>query len=289
MATAPAPTAATTVPGPRTPTALRAANPRLIYCSITGFGQTGPYRQRTGYDFLLQAMGGLMSVTGEGPGRPPMKCGPPVTDITAGILAAMGVLAAYARKQRIGLGQAVETSLFEAGIVQTYWQSAIAMATGVPPGPMGSAHPLNAPYEAFQTRDGWITVWAANQTNWLRLTEAIGVPGLAEDPRFAQNRDRMDDLFETMTAIYLRGEIATIVPALEEIAPTSENSGRSAEIWQAFDERIVRQRNHLMRQRAEPILAEGGAFVAVGAQHLIGAEGLVELFRQDGWTVERLD
>ncbi|KHJ53470.1 hypothetical protein LA66_16075 [Aureimonas altamirensis] len=104
-----------------------------------------------------------------------------------------------------------------------------------------------------------------------------------------QNRDRMDDLFETMTAIYLRGEIATIVPALEEIAPTSENSGRSAEIWQAFDERIVRQRNHLMRQRAEPIMAEGGAFVAVGAQHLIGAEGLVELFRQDGWTVERLD
>ncbi|WP_239512958.1 CoA transferase, partial [Klebsiella aerogenes] len=80
-----------------------------------------------------------------------MKCGPPITDITAGILAAMGVLAAYARKQRIGLGQAVETSLFEAGIVQTYWQSAIAMATGVPPGPMGSAHPLNAPYEAFQT------------------------------------------------------------------------------------------------------------------------------------------
>ncbi|WP_336744714.1 TraB/GumN family protein [Aureimonas altamirensis] len=104
-----------------------------------------------------------------------------------------------------------------------------------------------------------------------------------------QNRDRMDDLFETMTAIYLRGEIATIVPALEEIAPTSEDSGRSAEIWQAFDERIVRQRNHLMRQRAEPILAKGGAFVAVGAQHLIGAEGLVDLFRQDGWTVERLD
>ncbi|MCM2505715.1 TraB/GumN family protein [Aureimonas altamirensis] len=104
-----------------------------------------------------------------------------------------------------------------------------------------------------------------------------------------RNRDRMDDLFETMTALYLRGDIAAIVPAMEEIAPTSDDSERSAEIWQAFDERIVRQRNHLMRQRAEPILAEGGAFIAVGAQHLIGTEGLVELFRQDGWTVERLD
>ena len=171
---------------------LKGEFPGLIYCALSGFGRTGPYAERAGFDLVAQGMSGLMSVTGEGPGRPPMKCGPPITDITAGILAAMGVLAAYARKQRIGLGQAVETSLFEAGIVQTYWQSAIAMATGVPPGPMGSAHPLNAPYEAFQTRDGWITVGAANQTNWLRLTEAIGVPGLAEDPRFAQNRDRME-------------------------------------------------------------------------------------------------
>ena len=171
---------------------LKGEFPGLIYCALSGFGRTGPYAERAGFDLVAQGMSGLMSVTGEGPGRPPMKCGPPITDITAGILAAMGVLAAYARKQRIGLGQAVETSLFEAGIVQTYWQSAIAMATGVPPGPMGSAHPLNAPYEAFQTRDGWITVGAANQTNWLRLTEAIGVPGLAEDPRIAQNRDRME-------------------------------------------------------------------------------------------------
>ena len=119
-----------------------------------------------------------MSVTGEGPGRPPMKCGPPVTDITAGILAAMGVLAAYAHRLRTGQGQAVDTSLFEAGITHTYWQSAIAMATGIAPGPMGSAHPLNAPYEAFETADGWITIGAANQTNWLRLLKAIGAEAL---------------------------------------------------------------------------------------------------------------
>ncbi|MBP1179676.1 CaiB/BaiF CoA-transferase family protein [Methylobacterium sp. PvR107] len=170
---------------------LREAFPELVYCSLSGFGRTGPYADRAGFDLVAQGMSGLMSVTGEGPGRPPMKCGPPVTDITAGILAAMGVLAAYSNRLRTGRGQAVDTSLFEAGITHTYWQSAIAMATGVAPGPMGSAHPLNAPYEAFETADGWITIGAANQTNWLRLLTVIGAETLAEDQRFAHNRDRM--------------------------------------------------------------------------------------------------
>lgn len=170
---------------------LREEFPELVYCSLSGFGRTGPYADRAGFDLVAQGMSGLMSVTGEGPGRPPMKCGPPVTDITAGILAAMGVLAAYSHRLRTGRGQAVDTSLFEAGITHTYWQSAIAMATGIAPGPMGSAHPLNAPYEAFETADGWITIGAANQTNWLRLLKAIGADALAEDPRFALNRDRM--------------------------------------------------------------------------------------------------
>ncbi|MCJ2085200.1 CoA transferase [Methylobacterium sp. E-005] len=170
---------------------LREEFPELVYCSLSGFGRTGPYADRAGFDLVAQGMSGLMSVTGEGPGRPPMKCGPPVTDITAGILAAMGVLAAYSNRLRTGKGQAVDTSLFEAGITHTYWQSAIAMATGIAPGPMGSAHPLNAPYEAFETSDGWITIGAANQTNWLRLLKAIGADALAEDPRFVLNRDRM--------------------------------------------------------------------------------------------------
>ncbi|WP_449411210.1 CaiB/BaiF CoA transferase family protein [Methylobacterium komagatae] len=170
---------------------LREEFPGLVYCSLSGFGRSGPYADRAGFDLVAQGMSGLMSVTGEGPGRPPMKCGPPVTDITAGILAAMGVLAAYTRRLKTGQGQVVDTSLFEAGITHTYWQSAIAMATGVAPGPMGSAHPLNAPYEAFETADGWITIGAANQTNWLRMLKAIGMETLADDPRFALNRDRM--------------------------------------------------------------------------------------------------
>jgi crotonobetainyl-CoA:carnitine CoA-transferase CaiB-like acyl-CoA transferase len=173
---------------------LRAINPGLIYCEISGFGRTGPYAERGGFDLIAQGMSGLMSITGEGPGRPPVKCGAPVTDITAGILAAMGVLAAYVHRLKTGEGQRVDASLFEAGIVHTYWQSAIALATGIAPGPLGSAHPLSAPYQAFETADGWITIGAANQSNWLKLTDALEASALKSDPRFASNEARMANL-----------------------------------------------------------------------------------------------
>lgn len=173
---------------------LREANPGLIYCEISGFGRTGPYAERGGFDLIAQGMSGLMSITGEGEGRPPVKVGAPVTDITAGILAAMGVAAAYASKLKTGLGQKLDTSLFEAGIIHTYWQSAIALATGESPGPMGTAHPLNAPYQTFETADGWINVGAANHANWARLIELIGAPSLGRDQRFATNEKRMENL-----------------------------------------------------------------------------------------------
>ncbi len=173
---------------------LRHDNPGLVYCEISGFGRTGPYADRGGFDLIAQGMSGLMSITGEGPGRPPVKVGAPVTDVTAGILAAMGVLAAHVHRLRTGLGQRDDTSLFEAGIVHTYWQSAIRLAAGAPPGPLGSAHPLNAPYQAFATADGWINIGAANQANWLRLVGVLKVPELAEDARFADNAARMRNL-----------------------------------------------------------------------------------------------
>jgi crotonobetainyl-CoA:carnitine CoA-transferase CaiB-like acyl-CoA transferase len=180
---------------------VRRTNPGIIYCSLSGFGRTGPYAERAGFDLVAQGMSGLMSVTGEGPGRPPVKCGPPVTDITAGILAAMGVLAAYTHRLKTGEGQMVDTSLFEAGIVQTYWQSAIALATGVAPGPMGSGHPLSAPYQAFATADGWITIGAANQGNWLRLLGVLDAPEISADPRFADNDHRMRHLADLEAAL----------------------------------------------------------------------------------------
>ena len=172
---------------------LKEDNPGLIYCEISGFGRTGPYRDRGGFDLIAQGMSGLMSITGEGPGREPVKVGAPVTDITAGILGAMGVLAAYLHRLKTGEGQRVDTSLFEAGIVHSYWQSAICLATGESPGPMGSAHPLNAPYQAYRTADGWITVGAANQATWLKILDVLEMPGIAGDPRFADNAKRMEN------------------------------------------------------------------------------------------------
>ncbi|WP_375460113.1 CaiB/BaiF CoA transferase family protein [uncultured Enterovirga sp.] len=176
--------------------ALKIEHPGLIYCSLSGFGRTGPYRHRRGFDLVAQAMSGIMTFTGDGPDSPPAKCGPPLSDITAGILAALGIAAAYAHRLKTGEGQWVETSLFEAALVQTYWQSAIALATGEAPRAMGSAHPLNAPYQAFQAVDGWIVVGGANQTNWRRTVEALGVPELASDPRFATGGARMANLSE---------------------------------------------------------------------------------------------
>jgi crotonobetainyl-CoA:carnitine CoA-transferase CaiB-like acyl-CoA transferase len=173
---------------------LRKAHPTLIYCSLSGFGRTGPYKDRRGFDLVAQAMSGIMSFTGEGPGRPPVKCGAPLSDITAGILAAMGILAGYTHRLKTGEGQWVETSLYEAALVQTYWQSAIALATGVAPQAMGSAHPLNAPYQAFETADGWIVVGGANQKNWQLIAEAIGAPELVKDPRFLNSAGRMSNL-----------------------------------------------------------------------------------------------
>ena len=198
---------------------LKKDNPGLIFGSITGFGRTGPYAERAGFDLIAQGMSGIMSVTGEGPGRPPCKVGPPVSDITAGILLAMGVCAALTRRAETGEGQIVETSLFEAAITHTYWQSAIAFATGVDPDPMGSAHPLNAPYQAIQTADGYINIGAANQRNWERLVDLIGAPELAEDPRFARNTQRMENRTEleaTLNAIFSQRPSAEWLAMLEE-------------------------------------------------------------------------
>jgi crotonobetainyl-CoA:carnitine CoA-transferase CaiB-like acyl-CoA transferase len=179
---------------------LAKLNPRLIYCEISGFGRTGPYAERGGFDLIAQGMSGLMSITGEGPDRPPVKVAAPISDINAGILAAMGVSAAYASMLQTGRGQKVDTSLFEAAIVQTYWQSAIAFATGESPKPLGSAHPINAPYQSFRTSDGWINVGAANQANWLRFLKVIGAPQLDDDPRFSSNLERIRNL-PTLVAI----------------------------------------------------------------------------------------
>ncbi len=170
--------------------ALRAINPGLIYCAITGYGRTGPYADKGGFDLVAQGASGLMSITGE-PGREPVKCGPPVCDINGGMLGALGIVAAYVHRLRTGAGQMVDTSLLEAGIHTTFWHSAIFFATGVSPAPTGSAHVLSAPYQAFPSRDGWVTIGGANPANWERLARMMALPELLDDSRFKTNTDRM--------------------------------------------------------------------------------------------------
>jgi len=172
---------------------LQKLNPRLVYCVVSGYGRTGPYADKGGFDLIAQGFAGLMSVTGE-PGAPPAKAGTPIADINAGMFAALGIVSALFARVQTGRGQMVETSLMEAAVHQMQWQSAIYFATGKNPGPSGSAHILTAPYQAFPTADGWINVGGANQANWERIVKAIGRPELASDERFRTNGDRMRNL-----------------------------------------------------------------------------------------------
>ena len=197
---------------------LQQINPGLIYCAISGFGRSGPLATQGGFDLVAQGMSGLMAITGEGEGRAPVKVGAPVTDITAGILGAMGICAAYAHKLKTGQGQVVDTSLFEAGITHTYWQSAIAFATGVSPGPLGSAHPLSAPYQAFETADGWLNLGASNQTTWEKMLAVLDAPALSADARFKTNALRMANLpalVVELSAIFRRATTADWLARLE--------------------------------------------------------------------------
>jgi crotonobetainyl-CoA:carnitine CoA-transferase CaiB-like acyl-CoA transferase len=182
---------------------LSAINPGLIYCAVSGYGRTGPFADKGGFDLIAQGFAGLMSITGE-PGGPPLKPGNSVADINAGILAATGILAAYAHKLKTGQGQVVDTSLMEAALQQTYWHAAIYFATGQSPGPTGSSHILAAPYQAFRTADGWINIGGANQANWERIADVLGHPEWKTDTRFATNTGRMTNraaLVEAMTAV----------------------------------------------------------------------------------------
>ena len=182
---------------------LKAHNPGLIYCAITGYGRSGPYADKGGFDLIAQGFAGLMSITGE-PGRPPVKSGSAVSDMNAGILAALGILAAYIHKLKTGEGQVVDTSLSDAALQQTYWHAAVWFATQQSPQPTGSAHLLTAPYQAFEASDGWINIGGANQTNWERICDVLGHADWKTDARFVTNRDRMahlDELVDLMNAV----------------------------------------------------------------------------------------
>ena len=169
---------------------IRAVNPAIVYATISGFGRTGPYKDKPGFDLITQGYSGIMSVTGH-PGQPPVKVSVPITDLNAGLFTAYGILAAYVNRLKTGVGQHVDSSLMEAGVAYTMWESAIYFTTGRSPGPNGSAHQISAPYQALPVSDGYITVGGANQRNWQRFCRAIDREDLIADPRFENNAGRM--------------------------------------------------------------------------------------------------
>ncbi len=171
---------------------LREINPHLIYASISGFGSTGPYAHKGGFDLVAQGMSGIMSITGE-VGMPPVKCGIPVTDLGAGLFALQAILAAYIHRLHTGEGQYIDTSLFEAGVALSVWESTQYFSTGEIPEPMGSAHRMSAPYQAIRCADGYLTLGAANQRTWERFAHAIGLPELVDRPEYVDDRRRVQN------------------------------------------------------------------------------------------------
>jgi len=184
--------------------ALSALNPRLIYCSISGYGQTGPYAARGGYDLIAQGMSGIMSATGSDGGAP-VKVGVPITDLGAGLFALVGILCAVRARRVTGRGQRVDTSLFEAGLALSAWEATEYWFTGQVPRGLGTAHRLNAPYQAFRAADGYFTVGAANDNLFPRFCKILGLDHLVGDARFADvgrrlgNRAELETLIEAVT------------------------------------------------------------------------------------------
>ncbi|PJJ73029.1 crotonobetainyl-CoA:carnitine CoA-transferase CaiB-like acyl-CoA transferase [Diaminobutyricimonas aerilata] len=170
--------------------AVRAVNPRIVYASISGFGQTGPYSAYPGYDLIAQAMTGVMSVMGE-PDGPPVKSAIPIADLGAGMFATIGILAALLARGEDGEGQYLETSLFESALAMSVWESTEYWSTGESPRPLGSANRMSAPYQAVATSDGYLTIGANNEKLWRGLCAVLEAPELVDDARFADNNQRM--------------------------------------------------------------------------------------------------
>jgi len=170
--------------------ALAEVNPRLIYASISGYGQTGPHRHKGGFDLIAQGVAGIMSITGE-PGGPPIKAGVPIADLGAGLFALVGILAALQYRSRTGLGQHVDTSLIEAGVALSVWEATEYLSGRGIPEPMGSAHRLSAPYQAIRCADGYITIGAATDRLFRRLCDVLNHPEWVEAPEFIDNTSRV--------------------------------------------------------------------------------------------------
>ncbi len=232
---------------------LAAAHPRLIYCSITGFGQSGPYANRAGYDYIIQGMSGLMSVTGAAEGQP-QKVGVAVTDVFTGMYAATGILAAVHQRHETGQGQHLDLSLLDVAVSVMANQAMNYLATGTPPGRIGNTHQNLAPYQVFDCSDGWIIIAVGNDGQFAQFCALLGMAELAQDPRFATNSDRVGNrqaLTEVLTAQTTRWSRDALLVACEnEGVP----AGPINDMQQVFDDPQVLARELVDRSGAVAVM-----------------------------------
>jgi crotonobetainyl-CoA:carnitine CoA-transferase CaiB-like acyl-CoA transferase len=228
---------------------LRAVNPRLIYCSVTGFGQTGPYRERPGYDFMIQGMGGMMSVTGEpddAPGGGPQRAGVPIADIITGMYASIAICAALASRAQpgpnFGKGQHLDLALLDSQIALLAYQNTNFFSTGLPPKRIGNLHPNIVPYQPFRTSDGEVIVACGNDNLFRRFCEAAGRPELAADPRFASNGKRVENRAEMTRVIQEFFVKKTTAEWLALLESAGVPNGPINNIAQVFEEPQVQAR-----------------------------------------------
>jgi len=243
---------------------LKEVNPGLIYCSITGFGQDGPYKSRPGYDFIIQAMGGLMSITGERddlPGGGPQKAGVAMSDLNTGLYSTVGILAALVHRDRTGEGQYIDMALLDVQVATLANQAMNYLVSGNAPIRFGNAHPNIVPYQAFATRDGHMIVAIGNDAQYRRFCMLVGRPDLADDPRFATNTARVENretLVPEIGRLLLERRTDDWLAALEEI---SIPSGPINTLDRVFADPQVRARGML----AEVDHPLAGALPVVGS------------------------
>ncbi len=224
---------------------LKKINPRLVYCSVTGFGQTGPYRERPGYDFMIQGMGGMMSVTGEpddAPGGGPQRAGVPVADIITGMYASIAICAALAHRAEGGAGQHLDLALLDSQIALLAYQNSNYFATGSPPGRIGNLHPNIVPYQPFRTQDGSVILACGNDNLYRKFCEAAGRPELADDPRFATNGARVENRAEMTQLLSQVFAQRTTREWVELLDAAGVANGPINDVAQVFQEPQVRAR-----------------------------------------------
>ncbi|MFY9317145.1 MAG: CaiB/BaiF CoA-transferase family protein [Burkholderiales bacterium] len=224
---------------------LQAVNPRLVYCSVTGFGQTGPYRERPGYDFMIQGMGGMMSVTGEPDGAPgggPQRAGVPIADIITGMYASIAICAALASRAETGKGQHLDLALLDSQIALLAYQNTNYFSTGKPPARIGNLHPNIVPYQPFKSSDGEVIVACGNDNLFRKFCEAAGRPELAQDPRFATNGKRVENRAEMTRVIQEFFGQRSTAEWLERLEAAGVPNGPINDLAQVFEEPQVKAR-----------------------------------------------